>query len=68
MTTNENKNIVETSTPEEPKSLEQQPMEQQPMEQQPMEMEQGGSVEQKQVEEDSNKLILDWGIIFTFFK
>ena len=63
MTTNENKNIVETSTAQEPKSLEQQPMEQQPME-----MEQGGSVEQKQVEEDSNKLILDWGIIFTFFK
>ena len=63
MTTNENKNIVETSTAQEPKSLEQQPMEQQPME-----TEQGGSVEQKQVEEDSNKLILDWGIIFTFFK
>lgn len=55
-----------------PQPMEQQPMEQQPMEQQPMEqtseMEQGGEVEQQQVQEDPDKLVLDWGIIFTFFK
>ena len=50
-----------------PQPTEQQPMEQQPMEQ-TSEMEQGGEVAQQQVQEDPDKLVLDWGIIFTFFK
>tara|TARA_R110000772_G_scaffold237824_1_gene349728 strand:- start:164 stop:355 length:192 start_codon:yes stop_codon:yes gene_type:complete len=41
-------------------------VEPQPMEQNP-EMEQGGQVEE-QYQEDPDKIVLNWGEVFTFFK
>ena len=53
------------------KQVEPQPMEQPQDESQPMEqnteMEQGGQVEE-QYQEDPDKIVLNWGEVFTFFK
>ena len=50
----------------EPQPMEQPQVEPQPMEQNP-EMEQGGQVEE-QYQEDPDKIVLNWGEVFTFFK
>tara|TARA_R110002167_G_scaffold70465_6_gene198825 strand:- start:5817 stop:6023 length:207 start_codon:yes stop_codon:yes gene_type:complete len=57
--------------PMEQPQVEPQPMEQPQDEPQPMEqnteMEQGGQVEE-QYQEDPDKIVLNWGEVFTFFK
>jgi len=52
--------------PMEQPQVEQTPMEEVPTEQ-PSEMGQGGQV-QEQYQEDPDKIVLSWGLVFTFFK
>jgi len=65
-----------TNNPQ-PQPMEQPPMEQPPMQEQPLtennEMEEGGQVKEggqveEQIENTPDRLILNWGAVYTFFK